>query len=407
MANEKISDYTEALSVANDDLFEISVDLGGGAYETRKVKKSNMGIGGSPLTTKGDLYTYDSSDARLAVGSDGQVLLADSAEVTGLRWGNLSADNMATADLTLTGLRTHDLAGNVLKFDNGQVTIEGAGSTNATTSLLIQNSLATQMLKIDDSGGFALGLNASYNDYRSVTIGNGATTSTAGTPYSIAIGNNATSTGLYGIAIGGSSNSGGGYNVVIGYGASASSTGSAIGYGATATGSTSLAVGSSASSGTNGTSIGHNATNNGYGVAVGRNSSLSSGGGGLALGTGAQVTGNYSMIFSATNFGSGRTNSTTRTAEFYFNAVTSTFRFGETVDGWLNSTGGFVFGASTVDSSAALQVDSTTKGFLPPRMTTTEKNAISTPSTGLVVFDSTLAKLCVYTGAAWETVTSA
>jgi len=39
-------------------------------------------------------------------------------------------------------------------------------------------------------------------------------------------------------------------------------------------------------------------------------------------------------------------------------------------------------------------------------MTTTEKNAIVAPATGLMVFDSTLAKLCVYTGSAWETVTS-
>jgi hypothetical protein len=37
--------------------------------------------------------------------------------------------------------------------------------------------------------------------------------------------------------------------------------------------------------------------------------------------------------------------------------------------------------------------------------TTAEKNAL-TPSEGWVVFDSTLGKLCVYTGAAWETITS-
>lgn len=47
----------------------------------------NSGGGGaSPLTTKGDIYTYDTADARFAVGTNGQALIADSAEATGLRW---------------------------------------------------------------------------------------------------------------------------------------------------------------------------------------------------------------------------------------------------------------------------------------------------------------------------------
>jgi hypothetical protein len=59
----------------------------------------------------------------------------------------------------------------------------------------------------------------------------------------------------------------------------------------------------------------------------------------------------------------------------------------------------------TPNASAVLDVGSTTQGFLPPRMTTTQKNAISSPAAGLVVYDTTLNKLCVYT-TSWETITS-
>ena len=65
---------------------------------------------------------------------------------------------------------------------------------------------------------------------------------------------------------------------------------------------------------------------------------------------------------------------------------------------------GLSLGAALV-ASAILQADSTSKGLLPPRMTTIQKNAIATPAAGLIVYDTTLNKLCVYT-TAWETITS-
>ena len=67
----------------------------------------------------------------------------------------------------------------------------------------------------------------------------------------------------------------------------------------------------------------------------------------------------------------------------------------------ISLTGAGYYGSGTVDASSQLQVDSTTRGFLPPRMTTTQKNAIATPATGLMVYDTTLNLISVYNGTIW------
>jgi hypothetical protein len=73
---------------------------------------------------------------------------------------------------------------------------------------------------------------------------------------------------------------------------------------------------------------------------------------------------------------------------------------------WLDGTNNSVnVGSGTNIASSILTLTSTTKGFLPPRMTTSQKTAIASPTAGLVVFDTTLNKLCVYT-TTWETITS-
>jgi hypothetical protein len=72
----------------------------------------------------------------------------------------------------------------------------------------------------------------------------------------------------------------------------------------------------------------------------------------------------------------------------------------------IDSSGNVGIGTASPNASAILDAQSTTKGVRFPNMTTTQKNAISSPAAGLVVFDTTLSKLCVYSGAAWQTITS-
>jgi hypothetical protein len=67
----------------------------------------------------------------------------------------------------------------------------------------------------------------------------------------------------------------------------------------------------------------------------------------------------------------------------------------------LNASGSLGIGATTINASAKVQVDSTTQGFLPPRMSTTQKLAIGTPAAGLMVYDTTLNQMSYYNGTIW------
>ena len=64
---------------------------------------------------------------------------------------------------------------------------------------------------------------------------------------------------------------------------------------------------------------------------------------------------------------------------------------------------GFFAGTGTMNASAIGQFDSTSKGFLFPRMTTTQRNAIASPATSLVIYNTTTGAYNYWNGTAWTT----
>jgi len=91
----EISALTEKATPASADL--IIIEDSASSNVKKKVQVGNLpGGSSSPLTTKGDVYGYDTDDARVPIGSDGQVLTADSAQALGLKWATATSTD-ATA----------------------------------------------------------------------------------------------------------------------------------------------------------------------------------------------------------------------------------------------------------------------------------------------------------------------
>jgi len=107
----------------------------------------------SPLTTKGDLYGYSTLDARIPIGTNNQVLTADSAQALGLKWATPTTNGWTTLEtITLSGTSVTTSATFsgykqiVLQLSNG------AASVNASIRLRV-NAITTNYYGMAQSGG--------------------------------------------------------------------------------------------------------------------------------------------------------------------------------------------------------------------------------------------------------------
>ena len=266
-------------------------------------------------------------------------------------------------------------------------TYSGSTSTWIPARSLVGYNSSTASLFVTDGIGVVTGVNANNTilQYRTadfpgtghVIIGRSAAAAVSGTP-----------TGLTIIGNDAGYNNSSNYSTIVGQ-----SSGSA-----TTTGTGSTIVGAYAySQGATITGAGNSifgAFNHRYGVAGAYNSSF-----------GYQTNwfggGNYNITLGAF------VDQQSTTATGYLNIGNVIYGLGlhqSASNSSTPTTGGQIgigVAQSSISASARLQIDATDKGFLPPRMTTTQMSAISSPAAGLMIYNTTENATMTFDGTRW------
>lgn len=146
-------------SLSGDVSFTLPPDTGTANYvlktdgsgNTSWVAQSGGGGVSSPLTTKGDIWGYSTTDARIPIGSDGTFLTADSSQSTGVAWsGGINTDSQ------LVKLITQSSHG----FSVGDILyLSGSTYTKAIATSLAASEVVGIVSVVNSSDTFTLCLN--------------------------------------------------------------------------------------------------------------------------------------------------------------------------------------------------------------------------------------------------------
>jgi hypothetical protein len=127
-------------------------------------------------------------------------------------------------------------------------------------------------------------------------------------------------------------------------------------------------------------------------------------------GTGLTSAGNNGQVLTSTGSGTltwttidaSTLSGTTLNSTITGSSLTSVGTIASLTTGAITNSGKVIVGASSAASaSAVLEASSTTQGFLPPRMTKAQRDAIISPAAGLTIWNTTYVQLEVYNGSLW------